>query len=223
MGTQPPPPKWGGANFGTCLLSQNGRIDQDGTWHRGGPWSSSHWIRRGPSFHKRGIAALPSLRPTSIVVTVAHLTYCWALVVLAVLEPWPIQRSIESLQFFAIIFAVLLKCEIQLALEVWELNSNNLQYSEIHWQFFSHLKQHRQPSWSSIGNLNCRKWGNVCTVPSCQIMWWLVTPLPRYHELLKFEDGRLRPSWKSKIATSRQRFQRLPRNWHGDSYWSFVA
>ena len=129
-GAEPP-------NFGTCLLSQNGRIDQDGSWHGGGPWSNSHWIRRGPRFHERGIAALPSLRPMSIVVTVAHLSYCWALVILAVLEPWPIQRSIESLQFFAIIFAVLLKCEIQLALEVWELNSNNLQYQKFIGTFFN--------------------------------------------------------------------------------------
>jgi len=41
--------------FGPCLLWQNGRMDQDGTWHGGGPWSRSHCIRRGPSFCKRGI------------------------------------------------------------------------------------------------------------------------------------------------------------------------
>ena len=47
--------------FGPCLLWQNGRMDQDGTWHGGGPWSRPHCIRRGPSFRERGIAAPPPL------------------------------------------------------------------------------------------------------------------------------------------------------------------
>jgi len=28
--------------FGPCLLWPNGWMDQDGTWHRGGPWSRPH-------------------------------------------------------------------------------------------------------------------------------------------------------------------------------------
>ena len=60
MGTQPLPKK--GAEppiFGSSLLWQNGRMDQDGTWHGGGPWSRPHCIRRGPSFRERGIAVPP--------------------------------------------------------------------------------------------------------------------------------------------------------------------
>jgi len=77
-----PPPKKGAEHpiFGPCLLWQNGRMDQDGTWHGGGPWSMPHWVRRGPSFRERGIAAPASFRSMSIVATVAHLSYCWALV-----------------------------------------------------------------------------------------------------------------------------------------------
>jgi len=37
MGTQPPSPI-----FGPCPLWPNGWIDQDSTWHRGGPWSRLH-------------------------------------------------------------------------------------------------------------------------------------------------------------------------------------
>ena len=62
MGTQPLPQK--GAEppiFGPCLLWQNGRMDQDGTWHGGGPWSRPHCIRRDPSFRERSIAAPPTL------------------------------------------------------------------------------------------------------------------------------------------------------------------
>ena len=35
--------------FGPCLLWPNGWMDQDGTWHRGGPWSRLHCARLGPS------------------------------------------------------------------------------------------------------------------------------------------------------------------------------
>jgi len=36
--------------FGACLLWPNSRMDQDGTWHGGGPWSRPHYARWGPSF-----------------------------------------------------------------------------------------------------------------------------------------------------------------------------
>ena len=35
--------------FGPCLLRPNGLMDQDGTWHGGGPWSKPHCARWGPS------------------------------------------------------------------------------------------------------------------------------------------------------------------------------
>jgi len=35
--------------FGPCLLWPNGWIDQDGTWHGGGPRSRPHCARLGPS------------------------------------------------------------------------------------------------------------------------------------------------------------------------------
>jgi len=50
-GAVPPP-----TIFGPCLLWPNGRIDQDGTWHGGGPRSRPHCARWGPSSppHKKG-------------------------------------------------------------------------------------------------------------------------------------------------------------------------
>jgi len=35
--------------FGPCLLWPNGWMDQDGTWHGGGPWSKPHCARWSPS------------------------------------------------------------------------------------------------------------------------------------------------------------------------------
>ena len=35
--------------FGPFLLSPNGWINQDGTWHGGGPWTKPHCARWGPS------------------------------------------------------------------------------------------------------------------------------------------------------------------------------
>ena len=35
--------------FGPCLLWPNGWMDQDGTWHGGGPWSRPHCARWGHS------------------------------------------------------------------------------------------------------------------------------------------------------------------------------
>jgi len=48
----PPLPKQGAEPspiFGPCLLWPNGWMDQDGTWRRGGPRSSPHSVRWGPS------------------------------------------------------------------------------------------------------------------------------------------------------------------------------
>jgi len=58
-GPSSPPQKGGGAPsliFGPCLLWSNGWMDQDGTWHEGGPWSMPHCARWGPSSspQKRG-------------------------------------------------------------------------------------------------------------------------------------------------------------------------
>jgi len=52
MGTQLATQKGGGAPspiFGPFLLWPNGCMDQDGTWHGGGPWSRPHCARWGPS------------------------------------------------------------------------------------------------------------------------------------------------------------------------------
>jgi len=35
--------------FGPCLLRPNGWMDQDGTWHGGGPLRRPHCARWGPS------------------------------------------------------------------------------------------------------------------------------------------------------------------------------
>ena len=43
-GVKPPSPI-----FGPCPLWPHGWMDQNGTWHRGGPWSSLHCARLGPS------------------------------------------------------------------------------------------------------------------------------------------------------------------------------
>jgi len=63
--------------FGPCLLWLNGWMDEEAAWYRSRPRLRPHCTRRGRS--ERGTAS-PSFRPMSIVATVAHLSYCWALV-----------------------------------------------------------------------------------------------------------------------------------------------
>ena len=74
-GTPTPPNFWP-----ICLLWPNGWMDEDAAWYGSRPRPRPHCTRRGPSCRERGTAA-PFFRPMSIVATVAHLIYCWALVV----------------------------------------------------------------------------------------------------------------------------------------------
>jgi len=50
--------------FGPCPLWPNGWMDQDGTWHRGGPWSRLHCSTLGPSSppQKTGAEPPPNFR-----------------------------------------------------------------------------------------------------------------------------------------------------------------
>jgi len=64
MGTKLPLPKKGAEpppNFGPCLLWPNGWMDQDGTWHGGGPWSRPHCARWGPSFPSQKGGTTPAI------------------------------------------------------------------------------------------------------------------------------------------------------------------
>jgi len=66
-GNPAPPPKNGGRApspiFGPCLLWPNGWMDQDGTWHGGGPWSRPRCGRWGPSCPPRKAAEPPIFGP----------------------------------------------------------------------------------------------------------------------------------------------------------------
>ena len=79
MRTQLPPEKKAHPIFGPCLLWPNGWMDEDAAWYGSRPRRRPHCTRQGPSSRKRGTAP-SSFRPMSIVATVAHLSYCWALV-----------------------------------------------------------------------------------------------------------------------------------------------
>jgi len=57
-------------------------MDEDATWYASRPRRRRHCIRRVHSAPRKGHSTRPSFRPMSIVATVAHLSYCWALVVL---------------------------------------------------------------------------------------------------------------------------------------------
>jgi len=46
-------------NFGRCLLWPNGWMDQDSTWHGGGPWSKPHFARWGPSSPRKKGGRVP--------------------------------------------------------------------------------------------------------------------------------------------------------------------
>ena len=56
-------------------------MDEDATWYGSRPPRRPHCIRRVPSAPRKGHSTPASFRPMSIVAMVAHLSYCWALVV----------------------------------------------------------------------------------------------------------------------------------------------
>jgi len=65
--------------LGSCLLWPNSWMNEDATWYGSRPRPRPHCVRRRPSCPcKRGTTVF---RPMSIVATVAHLSYCWALVI----------------------------------------------------------------------------------------------------------------------------------------------
>ena len=84
-GDPAPPPQLKGARppvFGPCLLWLNGWMDEGATWYGSRPQPRPHCVRWEPSsHHDRGTAQQPpSFQPMSVVATVAHQSYCWALV-----------------------------------------------------------------------------------------------------------------------------------------------
>jgi len=67
-------------SWNPTLLWPNGWMDEDATWYGSRPRRRPRCIRRVPSAPRKGHSTPPSFRPMSIVATVAHLCYCWALV-----------------------------------------------------------------------------------------------------------------------------------------------
>ena len=65
-------------------------MDEDATWYGSRHRRRPHCIRRVPSAPRKGHST-PSFRSMSIVATVAHLSYCWALVVL--INKWQYLRK----------------------------------------------------------------------------------------------------------------------------------
>jgi len=55
-------------------------MHEDATWYGSRPRPRPYCIRRGPSSARNGHSNPLSFRPVSIVATVVHLSYCWALV-----------------------------------------------------------------------------------------------------------------------------------------------
>jgi len=65
--------------FSPCLLWPNGWMDQDATWYEGWSWLRPHCVTWGSSSPKRDTAPQFSAH-VYCGQTVAHLSYCWALV-----------------------------------------------------------------------------------------------------------------------------------------------
>ena len=65
--------------FGPCLLWPNGWMDEDAAWYGSRP-GPIHIVLDGGSAPAKGTQQPASFRPMSIVATVAHISYCWAVV-----------------------------------------------------------------------------------------------------------------------------------------------
>jgi len=81
-GDQAPLPKRGTPPiFGPCLLRPNGWMDQDATWYRSRPQPRPHCVRWAPSSPtQKTHSPSPIFGLCLLLQTVAHLSYCWALV-----------------------------------------------------------------------------------------------------------------------------------------------
>jgi len=79
----PASPKGGTAPiFGPCLLWPNVWMDQDAIWYRGRHRPRPHCIRWGPSSPAKTTTQPPQFSAyVCCGQTVAHLSYCWALVI----------------------------------------------------------------------------------------------------------------------------------------------
>ena len=92
--------------FGPCLLWPNGWMDEDAAWYGGRPRSRPHVLDGVPAPAK-GAQQPPLFRPMSIVATVAHLSYCWALVTFLV-PAYPGCPRVEAIkEVFSLAFSAL--------------------------------------------------------------------------------------------------------------------
>jgi len=82
MGSQLPAPLNGHSPqvFGPCVLWPNGWMDEDAIWYASRPQPRPHCVKCVPSSPTKGAQQPPSCWPMSVVATVTHLSYCWALV-----------------------------------------------------------------------------------------------------------------------------------------------
>ena len=86
---------------------QNGWMDEDATWYRSTPRPWPHCVRQRPSFPlRKGHSSPPSFQPMSIVATVIHLSYCWALVLRLIIDILNCHCLIKVILFISDIYRV---------------------------------------------------------------------------------------------------------------------
>jgi len=126
MGLQLPPKGAQPQVFGSCLLLPNGCMDEHTAWYGSRPRPRPHCIRRGPSSPRKGHSTPPPLFwPMSIVATVPHLNYCWALVRLQVELTMPnsishhITRHYKHYVVLLFPTSIMLKIGFHLTSQMW--------------------------------------------------------------------------------------------------------
>jgi len=119
------------------LLWPNGWMDEDATWYGSRSLCRPHCIRRRvPSTQRKAHSTLLSFRPMSIVATVAHLSYCWALVQWSV-NNWTFHITGRCTYEFNI-FRSLTCCPF-IAMYFWMMAviDHSSRYNISHWLFMS--------------------------------------------------------------------------------------
>jgi len=95
--------------FSAYVLWPHGWMDQDGTWYKGRPRPRPYCVRWGSSSPLKGHSGPPLLAGVYCGQTVARLSYCWTLVIVAFVERY-LAKAVFAVVFSEMLTSLLFQC-----------------------------------------------------------------------------------------------------------------